>query len=156
MALLELIDSLDSNIRFKTPLISIENQLILVHSRICWIAEAQKIIKDPERARHILGFHFSDERVRLATEFQARFPNFAGYRLIAKEWGRLIQLELIDGPSEADTEGIPPREILKNEADEFLRWELRKIRMEMVFEIAISQGSRKLFYFEIITKNFEK
>ena len=47
MALLELIDSLDNNIRFKTPLISTENQLILVHSRICWIAEAQKIIRYP-------------------------------------------------------------------------------------------------------------
>lgn len=145
MAILELFDSLYSDIRFRTPLVFTETQIVLAHSRVSWIADAQGIIRDPKSARHGKGFTFDGERDRLATEFQARFPKFAGYRVTAKRRGFATDFALIDGPPEPDTGIISTREILSNELVEFLKWELRKISDDMIFKIFISGGKRKLF-----------
>ena len=150
MTILELFDSLDRDVRLKSQLISIETQTVLAHSCVSWIAKAQSIIEYPEKARHGKGFTFDGERDRLATLFQARFPKFRGYRILAKRKGNATDFYLTDGPLELDADAVSPLDALEPHLEEFLNWELRKISDDMVFNIYKSSGKKKMLTCRIV------
>ena len=151
MTILELFDSFDRDVRFRPQLISIETQTVLAHSCVSWIADTQSIIEDPKKAQVSLGgFSFDDERERLVTVFQARFPKFRGYRVLAKRRGNCTDFELTDGPQELDADDISPLDALEPHLVKFLRWELRKLSDEMEYGIFKSRGKRKMISCRIV------
>ena len=142
MAILKLFDSLGRDVRFRPQLISIETQTVLAHSCVSWIADTQSIIEDPEKAR--VSLDYDNERERLATEFQARFPKFRGHRILVKRRGNSTDFELTDGPpEELDVGEVPPRDALEPHMRKFLVWELRKIPDHMRFDIYIGRGGKR-------------
>lgn len=133
MALLELIDGFNPDVRFRYMLNNEETKIVLAHSCLAWIADAQGIMDDPMKARSNISL--LDLRKHLATVFQNRFPKFFGYRLVVQGQMFRLRLKLVDGPSQLDVPDAAPMYALMPYLDEFLRWELRKTGLAMKYYI---------------------
>jgi len=82
--------------------------------------------------------------------FQARFPKFRGYRVVATRRANCTDFDLTDGPPELNADEVSPLDVLDAELNKFLNWELRKIPMEMIFTTHISRGKRKILTCRIV------
>lgn len=133
MALLELIDGFNPDVLFRYNLINEETKIVLAHSCLSWIADAQGIMEDPEKAKSQISL--LDLRGHLATVFQNRFPKFFGYRVVVVSQMFRLHLKLVDGPSQLDVPDAAPMYALMPYLDEFLRWELRKTGLAMKYYI---------------------
>ena len=139
--ILALFERIDSDVRFRTSLILAETNVVLAYSSIRWIADAEVIIDDPDMAEHQdPDWTFYNDKLRLAKELQERFPWFYGYRIkvIGKNQGISVQLKG-NPPSAA---GVSPLEALKQKVEEFLAWELRKVGLDMTYELIIYDESK--------------
>ncbi|NVM02214.1 MAG: hypothetical protein HWN67_07750 [Candidatus Helarchaeota archaeon] len=127
--ILERIKDLRSIDHLKESLIIPETNAIIAYSNIRWIADAESIIKEPEKARDDKAT-FSSERKRIAHEFEIRFPTFLGCSLDYEysPMGVTIWLTCSSPKQEADKVYIAFWSIL----EEILKWELRKMWFSMI------------------------
>ena len=133
-------ERLDNDVKFMVPLILAETNAVLTYSNIRWMADAQVIIDDLDMAEHQdLAWTFYDDKLRLAKELQKRFPWFYGHCVECKGKYFGISVRLKGTPPK--TPGVSPLEVLKEEVVKFLAWELRKVGLDMTYDLVVYENS---------------
>ncbi len=127
-------ERLDTDVKLRVSLILAETKVVLAYSSIRWMADAQVIINDPELAMHRdPDWTFYHDKLRLGKEIERRFPRFYGHAVegVGKNQGISVLL----GGNPPNTPGVSPINALAQEVEKFLAWELRKVGLDMTYDL---------------------
>lgn len=134
-------ERLDTEVKFRASLMLAETKAVLAYSSIRWMADAQVIIDDPELAMHRdPDWTFYDDNLRLGREIERRFPRFYGHGV--EGVGKNIGISVLLRGNPPKTPGVSPLAALAEEVEEFLAWELRKVGLDMTYDLVTYESSK--------------
>ena len=132
---------LDTDVTLMASLILAETKAVLAYSSIRWMADAQVIIDDPEMAMHRdPDWTFYHDKLRLGREIERRFPRFYGYGV--EGVGKTNGISVLLGGNPPKTPGVSPLAALAEKVEEFLAWELRKVGVNMTYDLVTYENSK--------------